>query len=355
MGRFMPDRKTVVIVLLAAGCGAFFQWLGLPAAWFFGPLALTAVAAVRGFGSVLIPRPAYVTAQAVIGTALGSAFSPHSLGLIAAHAGIVTFVVVSVLLTSLLNGWVLVAWAGVDVPTAFLGTMPGGAGEMAALSDSLRADTRLVAVTQYVRLLIIIATLLVVPKLLEHLVPASGAVASATAAAPRAAAIVSGWGDTALLLVFVGAGYLAGIHRAIPAGTMVVPALLYLALSYFGHTPGRFPYPVFAVAYLFMGLQIGGRFEPSTLVEIKRLAVPLLTTTALLMACCAGLAVWLARELHLDTVSAYLAATPGGLDSVLLLGPWLVRGAAHRLRKSGAEKSRGKSEAPPSTSFRPGQ
>jgi membrane AbrB-like protein len=107
-----------------------------------------------------------------------------------------------------------------------------------------------------------------------------------------------------------------------------------------------------------MGLQIGSRFEPSTGTEMKRLAGPLLATTAILMLCSVGLAAWLARALPLDAVSAYLAATPGGLDSVaavaselhadsaliitvhlarllavLLLGPWLVKGAAGRRGK----------------------
>jgi membrane AbrB-like protein len=347
MRRFLPGGETLIVVLAAVICGLVFQWLKLPAAWFFGPLAVTAVCAVRGFGAVQIPRLAYVAAQAVIGTGMGSAFAPKSLGLIVSHWGVVSFVVISILLTSLLNGWVLTWWAGLSARTAFLGTLPGGAGEMAAMSDSLQADTRLVAVMQYVRLLIIIASLLIVPKLLEQAMPA----ATAPAPAPLSVAVspTVTWGDTALLLVLVAAGVAAGLHRTIPAGTLVVPALLYLGLAFWGHAPGRFPYPVFALAYLVMGLQIGSRFEPSTLTEIKRLAIPLLTTTALLMLCSVGLAAWLARELRLDTVSAYLAATPGGLDSVaavatelhadsaliitvhlarllavLLLGPWLV-------------------------------
>jgi membrane AbrB-like protein len=351
MPRFLRDGKTLAVVLGAVICGLICQWLGLPAAWFFGPLAVTATCAVRGFGSVFVPRPPYVVAQAVIGTALGSAFSPHSLRLIAVHWGVVLLVVVSILVTSLINGWVLIRWAGLEARTAFLGTMPGGAGEMAAMSDSLNADTRLVAVMQYVRLLIIIVSLLFVPKLLERALPVVAA--SSPVPLPMAVHSCATWLDLGLLLLLVGAGYVAGVRRSIPAGTLVIPALLYLALSFFGHAPGRFPYPVFALAYLTMGLQIGGRFEPSTWREMKRLAVPLLSTTAVLMVCSIGLAAWLARALPLDAVSAYLAATPGGLDSVaavaselhadsaliitvhlarllavLLLGPWLVKGAA---------------------------
>jgi len=356
MARFLADRKSVAVVAGAVISGLIFQLLGLPAAWFFGPLAVTATFAVRGFGAIFIPRAPYLAAQAVIGTALGAAFSPHSLQMIARHWGVVGFVVVSILLTSLLNGWVLTWWARIDARTAFLGTMPGGAGEMAAMSDSLGADTRLVAVMQYVRLLIIIASLLVVPKMLAHFLPGPDAAQGATLVLTVAPAFT--WNGLGLLLLLVGAGYLAGVWRKIPAGTLVVPALLYLALSFFGHAPGRFPYPVFALAYLTMGLQIGSRFEPSTLTQMRRLAVPLLATTAVLMLCSVGLAIWLARALPLDGVSAYLAATPGGLDSVaavaselhadsalivtvhlarllgvLLLGPWLVRGASGQVRR----------------------
>src|SRR5258708_31433118 len=46
--------------------------------------------------------------------------------------------------------------------TALLGTLPGGAGEMIAMSDSLGADVRLVTVMQYGRLLAILATISVV-------------------------------------------------------------------------------------------------------------------------------------------------------------------------------------------------
>src|SRR5258708_31105602 len=43
--------------------------------------------------------------------------------------------------------------------TALLGTLPGGAGEMIAMSDSLGADVRLVTVMQYGRLFAILSTI----------------------------------------------------------------------------------------------------------------------------------------------------------------------------------------------------
>ncbi len=53
--------------------------------------------------------------------------------------------------------------------------MPGGAGAMAAMSDSLGADTRLVTSIQYVRLLIILGSLaLGAPVLKELAQPVAG-------------------------------------------------------------------------------------------------------------------------------------------------------------------------------------
>lgn len=67
--------------------------------------------------------------------------------------------VIFILLTSLFNGWALTRSTRLDVATALLGTMAGGAGEMAAMSDSLGADSPLVVIMQCTRLFLILAPL----------------------------------------------------------------------------------------------------------------------------------------------------------------------------------------------------
>ena len=120
---------------------------------------VSALAAVRGWKAVQFPGGIYLAAQAAIGTALGAGFSPRTLGVLPQHVGIFSFAVVFILLTSLLNGWLLARFTRLNAATAFLGTLPGGASVMAAMSDSLGADTRLVTAVQYTRLLIILASL----------------------------------------------------------------------------------------------------------------------------------------------------------------------------------------------------
>jgi uncharacterized protein len=146
-------QELITAVLFACA----LQFAHLPAAWFFGPLVASAFFALRDWQAVELPRTVYVAAQAVIGCALGAGFSPATLLTLPKHFAIFAFAVVFILLTSLLNGWLLTRRTRLDVATAFLGTMPGGAGEMAAMGDSLRADSRLVVIMQYARLLLILA------------------------------------------------------------------------------------------------------------------------------------------------------------------------------------------------------
>ena len=329
----------------------------IPAAWFFGPLAVSAALAVAAGHSIQLPRQGYLLAQATIGTALGAGFSAATLLSLPAHFLLFGFAVSFILGTSLLNGWILTRWTRLDAATAFLGTMPGGAGEMAAMSDSLRADTRLVVVMQYTRLLLILGSLMGIAPLLAHLAHPGGLSGAIPSPSPLSVPVF-GWKEAALLACLTVAGYLAGTRTPIPAGTFLVPALLHLLLVLGGVTPGRWPAPIFAAAYLVMGLQIGARFHPSTLAAIRDILLPVCGTTLILLLGSLALAWALVREMGLDGMSAYLAATPGGLDSVaavatelkgdtaiiltvhlvrllsvLLFGPWLVRACSVWFKK----------------------
>ncbi len=359
------SSRSALLLLTAILLAAGLQAAHLPAAWLFGPLVVSAVFAVRDWEAVELPKPVYIGAQAVIGTALGGGFSPATLMALPRHFWVFAFAVVFILLTSLFNGWILARRTRLDIVTAFLGTMPGGAGEMAAMSDSLRADTRLVVIMQYTRLLLILLSLAFLAPVLSHLPHAAGS--PSVVAAIGAAPVPFAWWRIGGLAVLVFLGWWTGLRTRIPAGTFLIPTLLYFLLQFSGVSLGRWPAPVFDVAYLIMGVQIGGRFHSSTLAAIKGILLPVCGTTLLLLSGSGVLAWILTRELGLDPISAYLAATPGGLDSVaavatelhgdtaiiltvhlvrlmcvLIAGPWLVRGCARWMRP--AESAEGVSD-----------
>jgi membrane AbrB-like protein len=224
---------------------------------------------------------------------------------------------------------------------------------MAAMSDSMGANTQLVTAVQYTRLLIILASLACFGTVMKAHAHAA-AVAAVVVPAPDG--FVPWKLDVLVALAFC--GWAVGKWlRFIPAGTFLVPTLLYFVLSLHGIAPGSWPWPVLAAAYLIMGSQIGGRFHPSTVAMIRGVILPVIGTTLLLLAASVALAWIVEREMGINFASAYLAATPGGLDSVaavatelrvdttivvtmhlvrilcvLIAGPWLVRGCLRWFR-----------------------
>ena len=348
------DRGLILLLLVAIGSAFALRGLHVPGAWLFGPLAVSAVFAVRGWHSIQLPNRVYIGGQAVIGTALGAGFSLSTLSVIPQHAGVFTFAVVFILLTSLGNGWLLSRFTRLDPGTSFLGTMPGGASAMASMSDSLGADTRLVAAIQYIRLLVILASLLVIAPLLKAHAPA--ALANPGTAINFYASEFVPW-KFGILLGLAIMGWLVGTFTRIPAGAFLIPTLLYFLLGLACISLGGWPWPILATAYIIMGLQIGGRFRPETVTMIWSVILPVVGTTLLLLVASVVLAFLVAHLMHLDLVAAYLAATPGGLDSVaavatdlhidttvvvsmhlvrllcvLMFGPWLARLCAGPVR-----------------------
>ena len=347
---------SVLVPVAAALVAIAFKALNVPAAWFFGPLAVSALFAICSWHETGVPRPLYLAAQAVIGTALGAGIGQGSLETFAGH--LVTFVlsVASLLLISVLNAWILFRCTRLDAATALLGSLPGSATEMAAMCDSLRADARLVTVMQSLRVLLIVACLALVTPILSGL-GSQAANHEPPISAPVFAATFEWW-KLGILVILAYIGWLAGTKTRIPAGTLLIPAVLYFILQVCGVELGRLPWPVTAVAYLVAGLSVGGRFRRSTILAAKQMLLPVFATTLLLFGTSFILAYVIVRQTGLDAVSGFLATTPGILESVgavaaemqadsavilsvhilrlacvVIAAPWLVRAAQKWLVK----------------------
>src|SRR4051794_41422081 len=95
-------------------------------------------------------------AQAVTGVSLGVYVQSSSLNAVADAWLPVAAVSAATLVLSLLCGWALIRTVGLDPPTAALGMIAGGASGIVGMADELGADDRLVAVMQYLRVLVVV-------------------------------------------------------------------------------------------------------------------------------------------------------------------------------------------------------
>ena len=123
-------------------------------------------------------------------------------------------------------------------------------------------------------------------------------------------------GET-LALAIAGPMIARGLN--IPAGAFLVPMVVGIGLTHFGFMTIELPTWLLAGSYALVGWNVGLRFTRPLLVHAA-LALPrILVCTLLLIAICGGIAALFVLVANVDPLTAYLATSPGGLDSVAII------------------------------------
>ncbi|MHC8506205.1 AbrB family transcriptional regulator [Pseudonocardia bannensis] len=282
----------------------------VPSPALFAGLLVGTVLALLGRAPERVPRPATSVAQAVIGVVIGVLAQSSTLSAVAQDWLPVLAVSLGTLVLSMAAGLLLGLQRGVSPLTGMLSLTAGGASGLVAISRELGGDERLVAVVQYLRVGLVTATMPVVATLVfgaGH----SGAVAPAEAGAPW-------YPGTALLVVCCAVGIPLARLTRVPAGSLLGPLVVALALSLSGATFGATPPElIVAVAYAVIGWQAGVRFTRASLGTVARV-LPLATALIFgIVGVCAALGLLLSRLTGVTPLEGYLATTPGGVYAVL--------------------------------------
>ena len=119
--------------------GLVAQGTGLPAGWLVGPMLVALALALVWEKHPTVPRWGRTASLAVVGGMLAATFRPSVLPLVASHWLPVSFVVCGTLLLSLGAGLLLSGLAHLDRKTTALGTLPGAASGMLAMSGPLES------------------------------------------------------------------------------------------------------------------------------------------------------------------------------------------------------------------------
>jgi membrane AbrB-like protein len=302
--------------------GLVAQGMGLPAGWLVGPMLVALALALVWEKHPAVPRWGRTASLAVVGGVLASAFRPSVLPLVASHWLPVALVVCATLILSLGTGLLLSSFGNLDRKTAALGTLPGAASGMLAMSDPLGADARLVALMQYTRVVVVVVSATLVSRF--GLVPGTASHStsgqSLQAASQGADLLVRSTAFSYCLTVLVAAlGAWAGTRLRLPAGALLGPLILGVALEEFGVLQLLWPPGVPQAAYLVLGLWVGLLFDGASVKRAGRLLPFVLASAAGLVVACAALGWAFAALTSIDEMTAYLATTPGGIDSVAIM------------------------------------
>jgi membrane AbrB-like protein len=267
-----------------------------------------------------VPRWGRIASLAVVGGVLASAFRPSVLPLISRHWLPVSLVVCGTLFLSLGAGLLLSGLVRIDRKTAALGALPGAASGMLAMSDPLGADARLVALMQYTRVVVVVVTATFVGRLTTGAAPQPASGQGLRAVSEGVDLLVQGTVQTYAVTVLVAVlGAWAGTRLRLPAGALLGPLILGVALAELGVVQLAWPPGVPQAAYLVLGLWVGLLFDGASVKQAGRLLPFVLASTVGLVLACAALGWALAELTGIDATTAYLATTPGGIDSVAIV------------------------------------
>ena len=320
LGRSPVPVQWVVLVGLSIVISLALYASGIPAVLLIGPMFAAIVASVFGV-RVGVPRAAYFCAQALVGCLIASTFKPSTLATIGQNWAVFLSVVVATYAASLALGYGMSRLKILPGSTAVWGSAPGAASAMMLMAEAFGADPRLVAFMQYLRVVFVALAASLTARLwvtpdpgeVHHPLLALFDVASFHPLPDRPLAV-------AATLAFAAAGAVIGRLLRIPAGPLLVPMAVGIVLRSTGLLTLELPSWILALSYAAVGWKIGLGFTRDVFVRAARATVPIIINVLILIAICGGLAVILVKGFGIDPLTAYLATSPGGMDSVAIIG-----------------------------------
>jgi membrane AbrB-like protein len=336
-----------VLMAISVVMVALLKLVRLPAALLLGPMIAGILLEVGG-GKVRVPRVPYHFALAVIGCMVAKAINKEILASFAHQWPVLLGAVLAVILLSCLLGVIISKLGLLPDTTAIWGLLPGAASVMMVMAESFGADVRLVAFMQYLR---VVCVAIVASLIARFWVHASGS-AAPTLWFPEIHWLA--FGETLALVLF---GMIVGHRSRSPMGVLQVPMLVGSVLHVAGVIELELPPWLLACSFLLLGWNIGLRFSRNILLHALRLLPQTLLSVMILIAFCGLVGFALVHLLGIDPLSAYLATSPGGIDSaaviaastkvdmpfvmaqqtvrfllVLMIGPSLSRWVARRIQ-----------------------
>lgn len=292
--------------LLALG----LEMAGLAAAFLLGPMIAGILLGVNGCTIRISPVP-YLGAQAIIGLMVAQTVTPSIVTSFLRGWPLFLSVVLSTIVVSSVVGWLLSRWRVMPGTTGIWGCSPGAAAAMVVMAEEYGSDVKLVAFMQYLRVVCVAVTASLMAR---FWVDPTGL--------PRPEMIwfpTIHWlafGETLVVAVI---GPVVGRRFRIPSGALLVPLVAGTVLQASGLAEIQLPAWLLAVTFAVLGWYIGLSFTRKALSYAFHTLPQMLLSIAVLIVFCGGLAVLLTRTLGVDLLTAYLATSPGGLDSIVII------------------------------------
>lgn len=282
----------------------------LPAAILLGAM-IGAIFLASRESTIRVNRWLSLGAQATVGLLIARSINREFFVNMGEHLPVIALSVGFVIFASTLTGYLLARFQVLSGTTAVWGSSAGAAAAMTLMAESFGADARLVAFMQYLRVVMVVTTATLVVRFTTDM-------GAAAPAATQWFPPVDTMNLAATLALLVCGAFLGELLR-IPTGAMLVPLALGALLQDTGMMQIVLPPWLLAISYTLIGWRIGLGFSRAILAHAARAFPAVLASTFILISVCGLFGMALGHVLGLDPLTAYLATSPGGADTVAII------------------------------------
>lgn len=312
------SKPLQLFVILGSGLiGALAaKQLGLPIPFLLGSLIVTAALALtlaaRTGQRLIYPKTMREFFVAVIGTMIGSTFTPEIFAMAPILGITFAAMIVFVALAQGVNFVIFRRLGGYDRATAQYAAMPGGLIEAIELGEKAGGDVETLSIQHFIRIVLVIV---VVPLLFLIITGETHGSASGQT-------LESGptdWQDWALFLLIAPVGLMVGQRLRLPAAPLLGPLAIAAVLQATGTLDLQAPLLLLNVAQLIVGATLGSRFANST---PRRLIIALglgAVSVGVTLGIASGLAFVLSHWVPVRFQTLLISFAPGGITEMSLI------------------------------------
>jgi membrane AbrB-like protein len=311
IGRFPRFVQWFILVAVSGVFVVPFEYLHLPAALLLGPMLAGILTVSVGEATVRVRPVPFLLAQAMIGVMIAQGLSPSIFAEMRQDWPLILITAFSVIAAA--NGWGYLLARQKILPgtTAIWGSSPGAATAQMLMASAYGGDMRLVAFMQYLRIVLVAGL--------------ASAVAGIWVSPTAHVVVTPDWFPASALgplietlAVGFSSAWLAQ-RLKIPAGALLAPLIMAALLRSLGLLTIELPPWLLAASYTLIGWSIGLHFTRAILAHAARAFPKILVSILMLIGTCGLFAAVLTYVAHVDPLTAYLATSPGGADSIAII------------------------------------
>lgn len=297
--------------------GILFQLLHLPIPWLLGSMFFVFIWAKFLKQKLYWSSKLRDSAMIIVGYTIGLSFTSSTFIQIGQQITSMILMTLLLLLFTLIISFVISKLSGIPFPTILIGSIPGGLSQMITLAEELEdVDLTIVTFLQVSRLMMIIFTvpLLIFSPLFDIRINDSFTDSVQNTAT---------WGNLFpnIIVFAVVCTLFAVLGKKVnfPTAFLLGPMLATITLNLSGFHGPALPSVILDCSQLMIGGYIGLLLKPENMKNKVKISILAIGSGVVLLTFSLGLSILLTHLHSINTVTALLSLSPGGMDQMAII------------------------------------